>query len=125
MDGGNDSSSGSNPGQITCGGSTCNTSDQECCIANGDAGCQIGACQGGLRMSCDEPADCIGALRCCLGFAPEGGAPRAQCETGCGARPQLCKTNADCPGTAQCRPYTCPRLRIVVHTCSPPPYCND
>ncbi len=98
-------------GGVTCGGATCNSS-QECCIsAAGSTSCVgKGTCNRdmGAALSCDGPEDC-GAIApaCCANIGGMGGS--AMCVASCpgmaaptsggfSATTKLCHTNSDCAG---------------------------
>ncbi len=105
----------STPGTLTCGGQTCDTKSQSCCvsIAVGSVGAQcipITSTCGGAALACDEPADCAGGT-CCFGLqagATGGVAIGSRCvaRAACAGlgRFVVCRTNNDCarPNPACC-----------------------
>ncbi|MEA2752193.1 MAG: hypothetical protein QOI41_6336 [Myxococcales bacterium] len=121
--GGTEGGLGSTPDKVACGGGpACTAPTDVCCVKNtGDAGCQPAAdqCQNGVKLHCDEKADCTGTDVCCGGFV--GGAGATECKSNCsGNQVQVCKTNAECTG-GTCYVNTCPSLgggTIVIPSCT-------
>ena len=110
-DGGADGG-GSTPGQVSCGASTC-TSTQFCCDF-GDGGCQEnegGTCFGAAGR-CDEAADCPMGQVCCSTLG-------AACQAGPCLGAQLCKTTGECGGAdGGCRVQSC--LGRMIQACGTP-----
>jgi hypothetical protein len=115
----------SNPGKIDCGGMTCMAGTEVCCVGGGgfmsDAGatykCQspMTQCQG-VRLGCDEAADCMMGSLCCSGIM---GARCSMMGQMCGmGTVQLCKTNQEC-GNNMCTTWTCPVIGKV-SSCTKP-----
>ena len=87
-----------NPGQISCGKTSCTVGTETCCRGLNDAGCQPvvgGTCFGGANLACDEKADCTGTDVCCS----QGLATACKGPLACAGLMdyQICKTNAECP----------------------------
>lgn len=133
-----DAGSGSTPGAVACGNTSCNVPAQACCVrfqfdggADGGPGltrsCTApNACQGGVTTTCDEKADCpTQGQVCCLQQTPQG--VRGTCSNGgCGpGGVQLCKTTGECTNDGGvCTVYTCPQVGAVQSCRKPAPQCN-
>ena len=99
------------PGVVTCGGITCpatpqpqkNTSTESYCCFSGSITCQrnanLGACESGIPAYCDDTSDCDAGLVCCEGELRV----LFSCQTSCGGRKQLCKTDGECLDGKLCR----------------------
>lgn len=98
----------SNPGKVSCGAAECGIPESFCCDGTDPRCVQTtgGACESAaVFLRCDEPADCAGAQRCCLGFGLGNG---SHCADDCGtAALRLCKTSTDCGGAGSCRDVAC------------------
>ena len=95
---------GMGPVTVDCAGSTCYISAGEVCCADGATGaCESGTCQSGgdIPVSCDEQADCPGAI-CCV-FKSGGNVDSVQCASNCQGN------NADplCSVAEPCAMSTC------------------
>jgi hypothetical protein len=105
------------PGVSACGNSTCpalphpqqNTETESyCCVlgpSTGDAyrqtcyrNANLGACESGVPIYCDDAADCNAGLVCCI----SEGRFLLRCQADCGTRTQLCKTDAECRNGKKC-----------------------
>ncbi|CAN5314117.1 hypothetical protein BH09MYX1_BH09MYX1_15480 [soil metagenome] len=129
---------GTTPGQVSCGNTSCNTTNEECCVrfaadggADGGFGlsraciAKNGQCQGGAKAECDEKADCPNAQVCCLELSGGGGAG-AKCQSDCGKQGvQLCKTTPECTNDGgACTTYTCPGNNVIQSCKKPLQQCN-
>lgn len=73
----------------------------------------------GLRMHCDEPADCAGGARCFIALAAGEDifTARSACLTTAPTSGlELCKTDGDCSGGGPCRELTC--NGVMLRTCN-------
>ncbi|MBS2015236.1 MAG: hypothetical protein JST00_20270 [Deltaproteobacteria bacterium] len=124
---------GSNPGKVTCGTTECATAADGgfgfgpyCCVrADGGATCETAqnACFNGLRLRCDEKADCTdNGDDCCLSVGG-GGFSGSSCQNNCfGNQARLCKTSADCGDGGACSTITCGGRQY--RACNKPPGCT-
>jgi hypothetical protein len=86
----------SQPGMVSCGGTTCETSSSQCCLGADGGTCTAfnAGCSSGVTQPCDEAADCINAV-CCQPL--ECGQHSTTCKTTCGTTDfQLCRTDSEC-----------------------------
>jgi hypothetical protein len=103
----------STPGMVTCGSTSCDTSQTSCChVTTADGGTDTcvgpnGACTG-TTNHCDEASDCATGLVCCNAFGGN------TCMANCGNFGyQVCRTDDECgtqtdAGAAkQCIVQTC------------------
>jgi hypothetical protein len=117
--GGNDGGAdgGSTPNKIACGAAECTSPAQVCCRSFQDAGC-INAADNctGLKVECDEKADCTGGNVCCYGaFGAHS------CDTDCNGfgNFQICKTSTECADAGTCKEWSCPG-NFKVQACEKP-----
>lgn len=124
-------SSGS--GKVSCGDGECNVATQVCCVVPGGNDRPSGTCQApntacsGVRLTCDEAADCAFGEVCCTEPADTDGpatACRPSCVTGL-PRTQVCKTDAECGPSGACRPFDCRGRFGGLTFCSEPDRCNE
>lgn len=88
---------------VSCGATTCNTSqNQYCCIDGPSFSCQTDGtqCNGGVKLECDGPEDCGSSQQCCGEFL--GANKRSYCASQC--QWSLCASSADCAGNKNCKP---------------------
>src|SRR5262249_18371510 len=93
---------------VSCGSATCSQPTPDCCAANtGARTCVEGkaSCEG-VRLRCDERADCRPDYVCCL-VANTGGPIQAGCAPAslclqAGISAILCKLDQDCPASLKC-----------------------
>jgi hypothetical protein len=115
----------SDPMMVTCGGTSCDTTSQQCCgSADGGAGtCTAftASCASGITEPCDEAADCTNAV-CCQPL--ECGQHSTSCKTACATTDfQLCRTDSECGATSdagaakQCIVQMCPSQVMYPDTC--------
>jgi hypothetical protein len=88
----------SQPGMITCGSTTCDTTSQHCCESadGGTCGPLNGSCSGGaITLACKEAADCAPGSVCCqpLEYGPHSTSCMTSCPLGYF---QVCRTDAEC-----------------------------
>jgi hypothetical protein len=129
------------PGLVSCGGSSCTTSNAYCCVGGGDGGSNVctaynsASCpSGNLTVACDETADCATGV-CCEEVVGLGVPGPTQCMSSCPSNWfQICKSNTECGGGSdagglnQCIRQTCtqpPGLltqgsSVVVEACAVP-----
>ena len=107
-----DEQDGGAPERVRCGDVGCGGEEAECCVRSGAMTC-IGAqasCSYGVRMRCDEAADCGAGQVCCLdGVYRRNEAvctARSDC-WGSGAM-VLCSTSGDCLSGQTCLPFVQP-----------------
>jgi hypothetical protein len=102
----------SEPNKIACGATVCDAGgagpNADYCCERPDGGEQCAnkgnQCGGGLRLNCDEKADCMNGNECCLSFG--GGA--SDCQNGCvNSQLHLCRTTAECGDAGACKQVTC------------------
>lgn len=113
----------STPGRIRCGAAMCGLGSQACCHGMTKTEC-IGAdslCLG-VKLSCDEHADCPTGQRCCL--SPGNFIPsirgRAECANSCDSDALvLCNTDEECGASGACTEKTCFDHRF--RSCGPAP----
>jgi hypothetical protein len=90
---------------IACGATACDATREECCAQGGGSSCTaIGACTGGIPLSCSSGASCATGDVCCLALGRAG--PTSTCAANCGAvgaGAQLCASNSECAPREQCR----------------------
>jgi hypothetical protein len=95
----------SDPLRLPCGGSTCNTSTDYCCVENADAGgtqtcvAPNGSCSPPAAMiGCKEAADCASGAVCCGNFPRTGVQGTTSCMASCTAMQnvQICRTDDEC-----------------------------
>lgn len=106
----------SDPDNVTCGGSPCNTTTDHCCETADSGTCQPlnGACAAGaLSLECNEAADCAGGNVCCTALAY--GQHATTCTAGACAPGtfQLCRTDSEC-GSADAGAAS---QKCIVQTC--------
>ncbi len=108
----------SDPGSVSCGSSTCNTTTQHCCVEadGGTCGALNGSCTGGagaVAVACNEAADCAPGNVCCqpLEYGPHSTTCMPSCPVG--TYFQVCRADAEC-GTADAGATS---QRCVVQTC--------
>jgi hypothetical protein len=113
------------PGVVSCGGASCTTSSQFCCVggAQGGAGDVCSPFNGAscpssaLAVACDEAADCSGAL-CCEQEVGLGVAGPTQCMASCPSGWfQACKSHSECNSHGDAGGLN----RCVLQTCTQPP----
>ena len=98
------------PGQMACGGSTCDEATQFCCVQTGGAeSCQTtGTACAGSRRECDKASDCPPGNVCCFDFSAQPAS--ASCHSDCGGggdtRVQACRTPSECLSGA-CATHAC------------------
>jgi hypothetical protein len=129
------------PGLVGCGGTSCTTSSQFCCVDGADDGGSGGTClgynnsscpAGALTLGCDETGDCASGV-CCEEVIALGVAGPTQCMTSCPSGWfQICKSNTECgggsSGAGSCIRQTCtepPTLlttgsSVIVEACAVP-----
>jgi hypothetical protein len=97
--------SGSTPGVIQCGQTTCDADTQKCCISGGGGGgtatCidATAQCQG-ATIACDGPEDCpTGTPQCCATYGGGGGG--VTCTDNCQGL-LLCRLDTDCDSGDRC-----------------------
>lgn len=134
----------SNPGQLTCGATACDAGGgggggAVCCARPTGEGtctrendCDNDGPDGGISLECDEAADCDDGDRCCFITERDNNRIasstqcRGRCATGGGggatARPQVCKTSAECGDGGACTQKTCGGFKLFV--CGTPEGCN-
>ena len=112
----------SDPGQVTCGLSSCVAATTFCCARPGGPDtCETsgGACANAAVRKCDEAADCPVGNVCC--YDPSTTPPSTSCQGDCtgggGRRVQACKTTTECL-VGQCATRLCSDGRTVA-TCGP------
>lgn len=102
----------SDPGQVDCGGTVCQTPSQYCCVEDPGSR-EIWECMdhaddthcGAWLRECDEAADCEPGYQCCV---PMTARPFPVYSTHCALECdsfywfQVCKTDAECPDGADC-----------------------
>jgi len=133
----------SNPGQLTCGATACDAGGggggaRVCCARPTGEGtctrendCDNEGPDSGISLECDEAADCEDGDRCC--FITERDNDRITSSTQCRgrctggggggtARPQVCKTSAECGDGGACAQKTCGGFKLFV--CGTPEGCN-
>ena len=118
----------SDPGLVTCAGAPCKVPGNYCCNTGltpmpSAQKCvpDITSACGGLRVMCDESADCTNGDVCCV--PPNANiriALNAQCSPKGSCKdptyfPQLCKTNAECDNGQPCVSQIC--LGALVWSC--------
>jgi hypothetical protein len=99
--------SGSTPGVIQCGQTTCDATTQKCCIAGGGGGGGTASCIDataqcqGATVACDGPEDCpTGEPLCCASYGGGGGGGVTCTATCQGVR--LCRLDTDCNSGDKC-----------------------
>jgi hypothetical protein len=100
-------------GRIACGGTTCDTSAQFCCVGlDGGAACRASeqACVaiGGAPRRCEKGADCPADNVCCYDFSsiPATTSCRSDCNGDNGVRVEACVSQRDC-ATGTCAIHAC------------------
>jgi hypothetical protein len=95
------------PRTIRCGATTCNANTEQCCVElGGGTTCSaIGACAGGVPLSCSGSESCGAGDVCCLTADPAGATStcRATCNGGGAGGVELCSSDADCATGDRCR----------------------
>jgi hypothetical protein len=124
----------SEPLMLPCGGSTCNTSTEYCCVEGADAGATRtcvapnGSCSStATRISCKEAADCAGGAVCCANFPALGNQGTTSCLPSCTGMQnvQICRTDEECGSTSdagdlkKCVLQTCGSLTLQLCAVSP------
>ncbi len=117
----------SNPLMLPCGGSTCNTGTDYCCVESADAGAAQtcvapnGSCSpAATRIGCKEAADCAGSAVCCANFPALGVQGTTSCLASCTGTQnvQICRTDDECGSTSdagalkKCVLQTCGSLSL-------------
>jgi hypothetical protein len=99
-------------GFVSCAGaSTCPAlshpqqnvdTESYCCVSDVSAVCvhnyNLGACESGVPIYCDDASDCDPGLHCCN----SQGRTLFACQSSCGDRMQLCRQDAECPNGTRC-----------------------
>jgi hypothetical protein len=105
------------PGTVSCGNSSCSTATDYCCAASDGGGTcnpnDAGTCASGVRVACNEAADCPSGSVCCQldAYGPHS----ATCETSCPTGYfQVCRTDSECATSASTDTHTC-----IVQLCPP------
>ena len=105
--------------QVACGGKSCDSATQVCCVTRTGEECTSAAGCKGDTLACTGSNSCptAGDVCCEEAVAGPGNAVTSKCETKCpmGAI-QLCTTNNDCPAEDICR-----RLGTTVSVCERAP----
>lgn len=124
-----------NPLGVQCGASLSCTFPNTCCVTSAADGGAIDKCGGGcngVKLECDEAADCPATVLADGGKLPQvccyerangsivGSSCHADCAGGGGSRTQACRTNAECL-TGTCAVRNCSGLVSPVETCNPIP----
>ena len=99
--------SGSTPGIIQCGQTTCESATQQCCISGGGGGgtatcIDIGTQCQGATIACDGPEDCSGTTPICCGSLGGGGGSRGVTCTDTCQGVRLCRLDTDCDTGDKC-----------------------
>jgi hypothetical protein len=131
----------SDPGRVTCNGSPCDVSaGNTCCVQPADGGTSETCnppntpCGGGLKIECNEAADCNGGV-CCQAINGIAVAGSTSCMSGStcptGSTFQACRVDDECGGpdasvsVKRCIPQTCtnasPMRTLHIESCSVPP----
>ena len=116
------------PGQVECGGQTCNLQTNTCCaLPDGGGTCPTGTtCPSGTAtIHCAEKADCTGSDVCCGTLNPAGSA-----DTKCGKGPcapepltvQFCRTNSECENGKPCVVQVC--QGVTLELCGLSQFCQ-
>ena len=101
---------------ISCGPQmTCNAfAAVQCCLGDDGGTCfstSVSCPAGAASTRCNESADCVIGTVCCgdvVVFDAGNAGVSALCTKTCAApRPQLCRTNGECPEGGPCVPQTC------------------
>lgn len=96
---------------VRCGAVACGGATPACCVEDRTMTCVAAAagCRG-LRIRCDETADCSAGQVCCLGGALARGEAVCIERVDCwGANATvMCKTSADCAAGQVCLPFAQP-----------------
>jgi hypothetical protein len=105
------------PGTVPCGSSSCSTATDYCCAASDGGGTcnpnDAGTCASGVKVACNEAADCPSGSVCCQldAYGPHS----AMCETSCPTGYfQVCRTDSECGTSASTDTHTC-----IVQLCPP------
>ena len=107
QDAGQQDDTGSTPGIIQCGQTTCDATTQQCCVTGGGGGVtteciDITAECAGLDITCDGPEDCPTDVPiCCARFGGGGGGSGVTCTDDCRGE-TLCRLDADCGTGEKC-----------------------
>jgi len=108
--GGGDTDSGGigDPGTFPCGGSTCDTADEQCCATRDADGtftyaCDSAgrSCSGASIFRCDGAEDCGSGEVCCAMFS-SAAAPVAACADAASCPTPLCRGAGECAGAMCC-----------------------
>jgi len=99
------------PGQISCGASTCTAGTSFCCqnVSGSTGTCDpTGTVCTQSEVHCNEAADCDGGV-CCMAIAVSfATSVKATCETRCATGTyQLCRSNTECGAGHSCVVQTC------------------
>jgi hypothetical protein len=104
------------PGQIDCGGMTCNVLDSNQCCETTTATCEDVSvdCSAGMAVTCEDASDCTDSKICCINVTSTSGTGTMSCQTGptcpTGAgvlTGQNCSTGDECGTGGTCGEYVC------------------
>jgi hypothetical protein len=113
------------PGQVECGGQTCNLQTNTCCaLPDGGGTCPTGTtCPSGTAtIRCAEKADCTGTDVCCGTLNIGAGAADTKCGQGPCSQVQFCRTNSECTGGKGCVVQVC--QGVTLELCGLFPTCT-